>query len=425
MKELLLDIVSCGDERHVLISENRISFISGVSSPELSKVTEEELKLIHEAPKPPLTIFGPSISFMPTFDCNLRCIYCYSEGGRDKQYLDPRLARTAIDSLALRTKEPKGKPLTIYFVGGGEPFKNFPLMFDVCEYAKTKFASVLITVVSNGLLNAEQLEWLITNKVATRISFDGEAYDMHRPTVTGKSAKSAVEKTIRHLASADIPLTIQLTVSSLDTSLRRMRESVLAISNLGARYIKIEPVHASVLSRADQTLVPDLNEFVDRFVEVIEYIIQNNLDVKIDNSFISRPTSGYYCGAGEGSNITITPAGYITSCLEVSRPNEVFADKMIYGRCTKENGICLDESKRAFLDRLRWDNFVGCPECNLKLICGGGCPMQGGWDHSDLFKPSTYICSAHRHLLPRLFELMFNKPEAMNILFDNHTITEF
>ncbi|MCX6713466.1 MAG: SPASM domain-containing protein [Candidatus Vogelbacteria bacterium] len=362
---------------------------------------------------------------MPTFDCNLRCVYCYANGGREKLCLNPILAWSAIDSVVSRTKDSKDLPLAIYFVGGGEPFRNFPLMFNVCEYAKTKFASVDITVVSNGLLNNQQLGWLITNRVATRISYDGEAQDEHRPLISGRSSKGVVEETIRKLALSGIPLTIQLTITGLDVSLSRLKESIDRIVSLGGRYIKIEPVHSSVLSRANPSLVPDLKEFVDRFIEAVEYIVNNGLDVKIDNSFISRPTSGYYCGAGEGSNVTITPAGYITSCLEVSRPDEVFADKMIYGKCTAEDGICVDKEKRNSLDRLHWRNFTGCPECSLKLICGGGCPMQGGWDHGDLFKPSTYICMAHKLLLPRLFKLMFDKPQAINVLFDNHTVTNF
>jgi radical SAM protein with 4Fe4S-binding SPASM domain len=201
-----------------------------------------------------------------------------------------------------------------------------------------------------------------------------------------------------------------------------MIESIERISSLGVRYIKIEPVHHSALSRGEKSLVPDLEEFVEMFLSSLKWITEHGLSVKIDNSFISRPTSGYYCGAGQGSNVTITPTGLITSCLEVARINDVYADTMIYGSLTESGQVVIDHDKRRFLDQLHWRNYPNCSGCNLKLICGGGCPMQGGWDNNDLLNPSTYTCRAHQMLLPKIFAHVFKDPRTIDVVFDNHTV---
>lgn len=417
-----LDIVRIDNRHLVLISENRISFIHNVSDEEINDVCAEEWRTIATYTNTS-TVFiplGPSIAFMPTFDCNLRCIYCYARGGEDKATLSLAMAKHAIDWIASKTSDPHTVPLTIYFVGGGEPFMNFQMMDDICRYTRQHFTDIEIVVVSNGMHGRKQRQWLIENKANTRISFDGVMHGKNRPLATHAPSDMIVKQTIKELVGASIPLTVQLTITRDGTA--RMIESIERIASLGAHYIKIEPVHNSVLSRGEQSLVPDLEEFVEMFLSTLQWITEHNLPVKIDNSFISRPTSGYYCGAGEGSNITVTPNGLITSCLEVARIGDAYADTMIYGYCTEDGHVVIDRNKRQFLDRLHWRNYPNCPDCNLKLICGGGCPMQGGWDNSDLLNPSAYTCRAHQMLLPKIFALVFEDPRIIDVVFDNHTV---
>ncbi len=418
----ILDTVRIDNRHLVLISENRISFVSNVPDEEIEQVRAEEQHMIvfHTNASTTNTPLGPSIAFMPTFDCNLRCIYCYAKGGEDQTSLPLATAKHFIDWITNKTDDPHAKPLTVYFVGGGEPFMNFCVMDEICHYSRQRFASIEIVVVSNGIHGQKQRQWLIKNKASTRISFDGVMHTKNRQLATHAPSDAIVEQTIKELVAASVPLTVQLTITHDGTA--RMIESIERIASLGARYIKIEPVHDSVLSRGEQSLVPDLEEFVEMFLSSLKWITEHGLPVKIDNSFISRPTSGHYCGAGEGSNVTVTPTGLITSCLEVARMDDAYADTMIYGHCTGDGQVVIDRNKRQFLDQLHWRNYPNCPDCNLKLICGGGCPMQGGWDNDDLLNPSDYTCRAHQMLLPKIFALVFEDPRIIDVVFDNHTV---
>jgi len=416
-----IDVLSVGNGQYVLISENRINFISEIENGSLQDVLREEADLIEsqEFEQEKEVHIGPSIAFMPTLDCNLRCIYCYARGGDDAIYMDLSLARMAIDNLVKSRKKYSQETLSVYFVGGGEPFLNFGCIEDVCQYAREKFADIEIVLVSNGTFGKKQLEWLIENNVAVRISFDGLFHERQRPFTSGKSSRRLVESNICKLVKSGVPLTVQLTITN--ESVTVMSESVEYIASLGVKYIKIEPVHYSILARGEKKLVPAPKKYVENFIATVNLILNKGLDVKIDNSVVSRPTSGYYCGAGEGSNKTIVPSGDITACLEISRPGEKYSDIMMYGKCFPQ-GFVIETSKRAFLDRLHFSNYNKCESCNLKLICGGGCPMQGGWDNDNLLIPSEYNCSLHKLLLPKLFKMTFCNSNVLDIMFDNHAI---
>lgn len=48
--------------------------------------------------------------------------------------------------------------------------------------------------------------------------------------------------------------------------------------------------------------------------------------------------------------------------------------------------------------------------------------MQGGWDNDDLFNPSEYNCQLHKSLVPKVFAMVFENEEVVNVVFDNHEI---
>ena len=82
-----------------------------------------------------------SVTLMPTFDCNLKCVYCYSKGGEDiGQDLSPEVARASIDLIVGNAKEQGKERVHLGFHGGGEPFypRTMPLVRDSVSYFKQK-----------------------------------------------------------------------------------------------------------------------------------------------------------------------------------------------------------------------------------------------------------------------------------------------
>ena len=62
-----------------------------------------------------------NVTFLPTSDCNLRCIYCYADSGKTSKYLPIHIAKAAIDFVFNNTKDRNVSKVQVGFLGGGEP----------------------------------------------------------------------------------------------------------------------------------------------------------------------------------------------------------------------------------------------------------------------------------------------------------------
>jgi len=79
-----------------------------------------------------------------TTDCNLRCRYCYANGGDKAEYMDWQVARQALD---IMIKESRG--FKIQFAGG-EPLLNMELIEQVVDY--TRNMKVVYQLQTNATL---------------------------------------------------------------------------------------------------------------------------------------------------------------------------------------------------------------------------------------------------------------------------------
>ena len=101
----------------------------------LGLLSQKQKKAAQKALKDPVPIVNAA--FFLTQSCNLRCIYCYGEGGEygHKGNMEEKTAFQAVDWLI----DQSGKRKKIY-IGffGGEPFLNFPLMQKIVDYARKR-----------------------------------------------------------------------------------------------------------------------------------------------------------------------------------------------------------------------------------------------------------------------------------------------
>lgn len=414
-----VDLLKLDKESRVVILPNKIIFLLDVSEYETNELIEKEKKELLkkmekekcEADKSPIA----NITFLPTFDCNLRCIYCYAKGGEEKIYLTEKLTKASINAIAAKTK---ASEINIYFAGGGEPFLNFDIMKFAVDYSKDLFHTVNLGLVTNGTFNSEQLQWIINNNVDLRISFDGLAQDYQRPPAV--PFKKIIIKNIKSLSEFNYDFMVQCIITSKNVN--NMVENVKYFSELGIKYLKIEPVHISEICRGDKSLIPKPIDFVYNFIQVLKFIAENDLDIKIDSSFISRPTTGYYCGISD-PNINITPEGYITACVEVARKTDPFSDILLYGKClVDEEKFIFNDISITKLKKLHFSNYENCNKCNLKLICKGGCPIRNIFDNGFSFKPSKYTCQIEKNLIPQIFLLVKSNPKYCKIIFEDFKI---
>jgi len=415
-----VDVVKLEQKTYAIISPNKIRFLSDATDADVNnKVEEEKAHLSKHNITPVFNKEIEGITFLPTLNCNLRCIYCYAKGGEKQTNLSEDMAKIALDDFAEGTK---AKEVQIDFAGGGEPFLNFKVMEYILSYAKKLFEIVHVRLVTNGTFNDEHLKWIIDNNVDLRVSFDGLAHEYQRPFSNGVSSRELVETNIKRLVKLNKKFKVQCVVTG--ESINKLVDTIRYFHELGVKTVKVEPVHISDISRKNENLKsPTPTQFVNKFIEALKYIAENNLDIKLDTAFLSRPTIGYYCGLRH--NIIITPEGYITGCVEFTRKTDPFSELIITGQCiTEKKKLVFDEQAKAELRKLHFSNYVNCNKCNLKLICKSGCPARNLFDKKHTFTPSPYICEIERNLVPKVLYLVSKNSRYSDVVFDRFELKE-
>ena len=163
-------------------------------------------------------------------------------------------------------------------------------------------------------------------------------------------------------------------------------------------------------------------EFSEKFIDLIKFIRKKNWKMIVDTSFISRPSTGFYCTMPEGNNV-LTPEGYMSSCVEISKKCEPFSDLLLYAKFNrKKQKIEINKNKLDKLNKLHISNFPKCNQCNLKLICKGGCPMRRFWIMEDGTTQNNYSCHISKILIPKILSLISKDKEYTKILFQNFNL---
>jgi len=398
------DVVNLGENKVALIEPNKISF---KAMDEISDLVKRDLDVnlpIVEKKE----VLG--LTLVPCYDCNLRCIYCYSKGGERKDLLKKELVKGVIDYFGKDHKR-----IHLRFAGGGEPFLNFEIMKYAVEYSKEKFGDVSLHTITNGTFNDEQFQWLVDHNSFVRISFDSLAQKIQRMFETGEDSTDVVANNIKRIIKAGLPLAVQMMVTS--KSILMVEEMVRYLYNLGVKDIKFEPVYISKASRGEAGLMVNPEDFVEKFVNVVKLIKDNNWDVLIDTSFFSRPTIGFYCSMPEGNKI-LTPEGYITSCVEISKENEPHANELFYAKWDVEkNGLVIDKGKLQKLSKYHFLNSSECTNCDYRLICRGGCPMRNFWTMENGMSQHMYACTISKLLIPKILKLVSKDKDYSKIIF--------
>jgi uncharacterized protein len=335
--------------------------------------------------------FKPTrVTLIPTSDCNLRCLYCYSDAGMQRDYLAYDVACRAIDLVLQNALASNIAAIDVGFMGGGEPFLAWGLMRRLSEYARSNAAalncSVTFGAVTNGVLSRQQLAWATEQLDHLSISMDGmkDVHDAHRPTKAKGGSFSHVFHTVSALASAGASYSIRSTISSL--SVDRMPEIVeFFIDNFRPRRVHLEPLFACGRCRTNQALVPSAQRFVDGFKQCLELAESSGLEVVCSAVRLEALTSSF-CGAS-GENFYVTPEGYVTACTEVSSQSDPYSDQFFVGHYDKQaKRFEFDEERRRRLAARTVHALAGCTDCIAKWHCAGGCAIKAART-GDMFNP--------------------------------------
>ena len=409
-------------KNYAIVSPHRIVYGLNASESELNGLIKEEKEQTVKIDVPKtksdeMHSQSASIGLIPTFDCNLKCIYCYARGGETKKTMSLETAKSAIEAI-VNMHDNRCNKLDIYLVGGGEPLLPFELIYNTITFAKSLCKTVDVHVVTNGAFGADVLEWLITNKVDVRVSYDGLMHNIQRQFATQSDfySKEIVRGNINALISKNIPVTVQCIVTN--EGLRNLHQTADEIIEMGVKTLKLEPVLATDVSRATKEMEPNPTKYSEALLDVIGYIAELSVDLKIDTGYFAEPSDEDYCGITH-NNKTITPDGLVTACVEVAKETDPYASPIIFGKVEGKR-ITMNQNRLKLLESLHYSNQAECAKCNLRFICQGGCPMANIWRSGFPPKKSSFTCAVAHKLIPSLLLKIAEDPKLADVVFNDN-----
>lgn len=180
--------------------------------------------------------------------CNLRCTYCYAEGGtygKQTNNMDTDTARAAVRQLIEGSRDQDRLTLVLF---GGEPLLNMAAVRAAVDEAETMSQltgkKVFISLTTNAtLLDSEIIDFIHQHKIAVAISLDGPAdlQDANRPDAVGGGSYSRIVGQLDDLlqgASAAVAARVTLVPEQWS----RIEEVFFHLMDLGFHEVGIAPV---------------------------------------------------------------------------------------------------------------------------------------------------------------------------------------
>jgi uncharacterized protein len=358
--------------------------------------------------------WATSVCLLISQVCNLRCSYCYGDGGRyhNKGYMPYDVAAKAID-IIVNNASALGKTPSIGFFGG-EPLLNYKLMKQIVAYVKEKQYNVLYSITTNGTLIDEEIErFIVDNRIFTNISIDGDeqVQNKNRYSVdkTGSyrrviSATSNLRK--RGLTGA------RATVTKDNPDFDRQ---ILHLLSLDFR--KVNWGYAiETLSKSD--LVEMMKSFQRLCDEFYSLVIQEDYEsarkfgniVRYLQKICSANIRERACGAGH-SLMAVDIDGRIYPCHRFVSNQEYVI------------GSVFDDDIKSINDH-RFYNDLGirkhskCLSCIARNFCCGGC-MSSNYDltskTTECSETACYQAIEEMKIMAKLYTVL-SKEQLSNIL---------
>ena len=329
-----------------------------------------------------------------THDCNLRCKYCYGDGG---SYGGPR------DSMTISTAQKtvdfffnfsgNFKNLEITFFGG-EPMMNFDVLKFTVLYANSqaskKNKNISYSITTNAtLMDKEKLEFMDEYNIGAQISLDGPAHvqDVVRPDEFGKGSYKIIAENVKRYIQSRGRATVRSTLNHYSGDLI---EHVKHFLDMGFTSIHVEPVSAFygvdyALSSEDlRKLEIDYKRFTKYYVNLIKSGKRFHYETfgGVFSSLLHGEHKDYYCGAGR-KYIAVTPKGELYPCHRFQTDKELQLGDIYKG---------INYSQQSMFMNNVVERAPKCKTCWARYLCGGGCYQENYIYNKKLNRPYSHHC---------------------------------
>ena len=338
-------------------------------------------------------------------DCNLRCKYCFAEGGdfaQGRKLMPFETAKNAIDFVT----EMSGSRVNIevdFF--GGEPLMNFETVKKTVEYArgieKEKNKRFRFTLTTNGvLLDNDVMDFLNKEMSNVVLSLDGRKSVNDKVRVRSANLGSydrivpKFQEFVKRRNNKNYYVRGTFTSENLDFS-----KDVMHMRELGFSEVSVEPV---VLDKDNNLAISEdmLDDIFAEYERLSKEIIELHKSGEKFNFFhfmvdldqgpcVIKRIKG--CGSG-AEYVAVTPDGDIYPCHRFAGMPEF---KMGNVNVSYE----LNKDIRRRFSSLNVLTKPECGKCFAKYYCSGGCAANNYNENHDLEKPHKISCELERKRL--------------------------
>ncbi len=355
------------------------------------------------------------INLLVVQDCNLRCSYCYGDGGKyqNSGIMDFCTAKKSVDFLIDKSKSEK---LGICFFGG-EPLLNFELIKEVVDYCHKKETEIgkifKFSMTSNGtLINKEIEEFIINNNIKLQISIDGDkkTHDSNRYYSDKSGSYETVLKNTKSLMEKGL-LGARGTITTKELDLVHTYDF---LHSIGFNEIALAPAF-NLLTDKEYDMMADA--YIDFYLNFEKRIKEKKYEeVKNNKMFMQQldyihNSSIRTTGCGVGKNLyAISINGDIYPCQRF-----VGSEEAILGNVFED-----DNKQKDFLKKITINNFEKCSKCWIRNLCVGGCIHNNFSSTGDINSPYEPQCEYKRKVTTEAINIYLRlSDEEIHELFTN------
>lgn len=333
--------------------------------------------------------------------CNLKCKYCFIEGGQPKGYqrqtMNTKVARAAINKffdIVEHDKTMNKKPTIVFY--GGEPLSNWDVIKYSLAYIKKKEKEkgffIDRVVITNGTLITEEIaKCLKKNNVLVSVSMDGlkEIHDANRIDYNNHGSFDKAVEGLKILQNNDVESAISCVmakngVENCDNNVKFLIED-LGIKGLGFNHVSIIPG----LNFYDKKYEEDFADAIIKVQELIQKkypeVYERRMGHKV-NSYLDKRLIKSDC-TGCGEQISVSPNGQIGICQGYMGTRKTFNHTVFEKDFFPSNDpIFIEWSNRSPL------NMEVCLKCSALATCGGGCPRNADMINGSIWEVDSAFC---------------------------------
>ena len=230
------------------------------------------------------------IKFHVSNDCNLRCSYCYADGGcygNTRGKMSEETIKKGVEFL--KQLAPDKKQYNVQFFGG-EPLMFIDDMLKVKETLESEQKVIKYSLITNGTIHNPKVEsFFKKSRSALAISMDGtqKVHDKYRFFANGQGSHKYVVKNFEKFRQTNPNILVQVTVSKGGTNLIETFEH---LKSLQARNILFKPVAAdkeSPFGLSEDEFIQLESEYTKLADHYYNYIL-NNDDPVIISDFVKN-----------------------------------------------------------------------------------------------------------------------------------------